>query len=199
MAADIIIYQGVKVPVGEDQVPHIEIAREMVRRFHFLYQQEVFKEPQPLLTETPRILGIDGRKMSKSLNNAIGLSDTKEELRTKVLSMFTDPEKVRKRDPGHPERCNVFSFHNIVGNPRVEQIEEDCRTGDLGCVDCKKELLGYMVDYLEEITPFRERYQGKDQLVKNILVEGSRKAQTLARETMQKVREAMHIAYQIPR
>ncbi|HAX99173.1 MAG TPA: tryptophan--tRNA ligase [Candidatus Atribacteria bacterium] len=199
MAADIIIYQGIKVPVGEDQVPHIEIAREMVRRFHYLYQQEVFKEPQPLLTETPRILGIDGKKMSKSLNNAIGLSDTKEELRAKVLSMFTDPEKVRKRDPGHPERCNVFSFHNIVGNPRIEPIEEDCRTGDLGCVDCKKELLGYMVDYLEEITPFRERYQGKDHLVKDILVEGSRKAQTLARETMQKVREAMHIAYQIPR
>ena len=137
--------------------------------------------------------------MSKSLNNAIGLSDTKEELRTKVLSMFTDPEKIRKRDPGHPERCNVFSFQNIVGNPRIEQIEKDCRTGDLGCVDCKKELLGLMVDYLEKISPFLGSYQGKEQLVKDILVEGSRKAQTLARETMKKVREAMNIDYQIPR
>ena len=137
--------------------------------------------------------------MSKSLNNAIGLSDTKEELRTKILSMFTDPEKIRKRDPGHPERCNVFSFQNIVCNPRVVQIEKDCRSGVLGCVDCKKELLGLMGDYLEQISPFRERYQGKDQLVKDILIEGSRRAQVLARETMKKVRDAMHIAYQIPR
>ena len=199
MAADIIIYQGVKVPVGEDQVPHIEIARELVRRFHSLYQKEVFKEPRPLLTETPRILGIDGRKMSKSLNNSIDLSDTKEELHTKVISMFTDPEKVRKNDPGHPERCNVFSFQNIVSNPRIEQIEIDCRSGALGCVDCKKELSRYMIDYIEKISPFRERYQGKEQMVKDILVEGSRKAQVLARETMEKVREAMHVAYQIPR
>jgi len=137
--------------------------------------------------------------MSKSLNNSIDLSDTKEELHTKVISMFTDPEKVRKNDPGHPERCNVFSFQNIVSNPRIEQIEIDCRSGALGCVDCKKELSRYMIDYIEKISPFRELYQGKEQMVKDILVEGSRKAQVLARETMEKVREAMHVAYQIPR
>ncbi len=199
MAADIIIYQGVKVPVGEDQVPHIEIARELVRRFHFLYQSEVFKEPQPLLTETPRILGIDGRKMSKSLNNAIGLADTREELRPKVLSMFTDPEKIRKHDSGHPNRCNVFHFHTIVNNPRINEIESDCQSGAQGCVDCKKELFGLLADYLEHISPYRERYQGKEQMVKDILIEGSRKAQQLARETMRRVREAMHVDYNLSR
>jgi len=194
MASDILIYKANKVPVGEDQVPHIEITREIARRFNSLYA-EVFPEPQALLTESPRILGIDGRKMSKSLQNYISLSETPEEVRRKVMSMFTDPEKVYKNDPGHPERCNVFAFHRAMENERVPEIEHDCRTGKLGCVACKKEMADRMVRFLEKISPYREKYAGKEKLVEEILFEGSRKARIVAQVTLQEARKAMKIDY----
>ncbi|MDK2895947.1 MAG: tryptophanyl-tRNA synthetase [Candidatus Atribacteria bacterium] len=199
MAADILVYRASWVPVGEDQVPHVEITREIARRFNFLYQEEVFPEPQSILTEVPRILGIDGRKMSKSLNNYIGLSDSKEVVRKKTLSMFTDPEKIRKNDPGHPEQCNVFSFHKVVNNPSLVELKRDCEKGVLGCVACKEELSRLLVDFLEEITPFREKYQGKESLVEELLVEGSKKARPIAQETLEKAQKAMKIAYQFVR
>ncbi|HSV31683.1 MAG TPA: tryptophan--tRNA ligase [Atribacteraceae bacterium] len=199
MAADILIYRAVGVPVGEDQVPHIEMTREIARRFNHLYHTAVFPEPDELLTETPRILGIDGKKMSKSVNNTIGLSEDRNDIKKKVASMFTDPDKIRRNDPGHPERCNVFSLQGLIANPRVSEIEMDCRSGALGCVDCKKELSGLLVDFLDAITPYRTEYQAKDSLVRELLVEGSRKAREMARETMSIVRRAVRIDYGLPR
>ncbi|MCD6155926.1 MAG: tryptophan--tRNA ligase [Candidatus Atribacteria bacterium] len=199
MAADILIYKALRVPVGEDQVPHIEITREIARRFNFLYQCSVFPEPEALLTSSPRILGIDGRKMSKSLNNYIALNDTREEIQKKAMAMFTDPEKIRRNDPGHPERCNVFAFHKAIANPRVEEIEQDCRSGSLGCVACKRELAELLADFIDRIMFQREKYQGKEGLIKEILVEGSRKAREIARRTMEEVREAMKISYGVTR
>ncbi len=194
MASDILIYKATKVPVGEDQVPHIELTREIARRFNYLYG-EVFPEPQALLTEVPRILGIDGRKMSKSLNNYVGLSEPPEEVRRKILSMFTDPEKIRLSDPGHPEQCNVFSFHRLLANPRLLDIEKDCRGGKWGCVSCKEELSELMIDYLEKIVPYREKYRGKKHLVKEILWEGSKKARQLAQATLEEAKGAMKLKY----
>lgn len=195
MASDILIYKANKVPVGEDQVPHVEITREIARRFNSLYEQ-VFPEPQALLTESPRILGIDGKKMSKSLQNHISLFEPSHEVRRKVMSMFTDPEKIYKNDPGHPERCNVFSFHKVVENERVLEIESDCRTGRLGCVACKKDMAEHLIRFLERISPYRERYLGKENLVEEILFEGSQKARHRAQETIQEVRKAMKIDYE---
>ncbi|NSW75921.1 MAG: tryptophan--tRNA ligase [Candidatus Atribacteria bacterium] len=194
MASDILIYKANKVPVGEDQVPHIEITREIARRFNSLYR-EVFPEPQALLTESPRILGIDGRKMSKSLQNYISLSEPSEDVRRKVMSMFTDPEKVYKNDPGHPERCNVFSFHKATENENLLAIEDDCRRGKLGCVACKKDMAERMVRFLEKISPHRDRYVGKEKLVEEILFEGSRKARLRAQATLNEARRAMRIDY----
>jgi len=198
MASDILIYKASKVPVGEDQVPHIEITREIARRFNSLYAP-VFPEPQALLTDSPRILGIDGRKMSKSLGNQIGLSEPPGEVRRKVLAMFTDPEKIRRNDPGHPERCNVFTFHRATGNARAGEIERDCRSGALGCVACKQELAEHLVQFLEAIAPYRGEYEGKRELVREILIEGSRRARLLARETLEEARRAMGIHYGIAR
>lgn len=198
MAADILIYKATKVPVGEDQVPHIEITREIARRFNTLYSP-VFPEPKALLTESPRILGIDGRKMSKSLKNQIDLSSPPEEVRQKVMAMFTDPEKIRRNDPGHPERCNVFAFHKAVGNERQEEIEEDCRKGFLGCVACKKELAEHLVEFLQSIAPHRKQYEEKPEFVREILIEGSKKARLLAQETLEEARRAMHIHYGVSR
>ncbi|WP_438318957.1 tryptophan--tRNA ligase [Candidatus Caldatribacterium sp. SIUC1] len=198
MASDILIYKASKVPVGEDQVPHIEITREIARRFNSLYAP-VFPEPQALLTDSPRILGIDGRKMSKSLGNQIGLSEPPGEIRRKVLAMFTDPEKIRRNDPGHPERCNVFTFHRATGNARAEEIERDCRSGALGCVTCKQELAERLIQFLEAIAPHRGEYEGKQELVREILVEGSRRARLLARETLEEARRAMGIHYGVAR
>ncbi|MEN3202676.1 MAG: tryptophan--tRNA ligase [Atribacterota bacterium] len=198
MAADILVYNATKVPVGEDQVPHIEITREIARRFNALYGP-VFQEPQALLTESPRILGIDGRKMSKSLKNQIDLSLPPEEVHQRVMAMFTDPEKIHKNDPGHPERCNVFAFHQAVGNKRSAEIAEDCRKGLLGCVACKRELADHLVEFLKDIAPYRKQYEGKPEFVREILIEGSKRARILAQETLEEVRRAMHIHYGVVR
>jgi tryptophanyl-tRNA synthetase len=155
-AADILMYKANFVPIGEDQLPHLEVTREIGRRFNFLYQCEVFPEPQPLLTQMKKLPGLDGRKMSKSYNNAIALSDSPDEVQKKVMSMVTDPQRIRKDDLGHPEVCTVFTYHQYFNTGEVAEIESCCRTGTIGCVSCKKKLA---VKVLETTTPIYERRQ----------------------------------------
>ncbi|TGU72176.1 tryptophan--tRNA ligase [Geomonas terrae] len=193
MASDIIVYKAARVPVGQDQIPHLEITREIARRFNYLYG-EVFPEPAALLTETPKVLGIDGRKMSKSYGNAIFLSDDAEETRKKVMSMVTDTLRPFKRDPGEPDRCVAFTLHSLyVDADKRAEIVEGCRSAQLGCVDCKKILAQAMVDTL---APFREKrveLAAKPGLVDEVLAEGSRKAEVVARQTMDEARAALKV------
>lgn len=192
-AADIIMYKANGVPVGIDQVPHVEITREITRRFNFLYG-EVFPEPEAILTETPKILGIDRRKMSKSYNNAIYLSDGAEEIRSKVMMMITDMQRMRRSDPGDPDVCNVFTFHKIYTDPeRVTEIDKDCRSAKIGCVECKKIMAENLISGLAPIREKRAFYEERPELVKEILSQGDEKARAVARRTMEQVREAVKI------
>jgi tryptophanyl-tRNA synthetase (EC 6.1.1.2) len=192
-AVDILIYKAEAVPVGEDQLPHIELTREIARRFNQLYG-EVFPEPKALLTETPRLLGTDGRKMSKSYNNAIYFADSKEEVQQKVMKFFTDPQKLRKGDPGRPQLCPVFSYHKIFTNPeQTKQIEADCKSGALGCVDCKRLMFEGLNAFLEPIREKRSQVEGSLKELKDIFLEGSEKARQTARETLEEVREKIKL------
>jgi tryptophanyl-tRNA synthetase len=192
-ASDIIIYKAHKVPVGIDQVPHLELTREIARRFNFLYR-EMFPLPDALLTETPKILGLDRRKMSKSYDNAIFLSDPPKEVEKKVAQMFTDPDRRRKTDPGNPDVCNVYTFHTLYSPADVvEQIGHDCRKAAIGCVECKKKVAPRVVEFL---SPFQERrryYEEHREQIDEILNEGSKRAQAIARDTLQEARKAMHM------
>jgi tryptophanyl-tRNA synthetase len=190
-AVDILIYKAEAVPVGEDQLPHIELTREIARRFNQLYG-EVFPEPKALLTETPRLLGTDGRKMSKSYNNAIYFADSKEEVQQKVMKFFTDPQKLRKGDPGRPHLCPVFFYHKIFTSPeQTKQIEADCKSGALGCVDCKRLMFEGLNAFLEPIREKRTQVEGSLKELKDIFLEGSEKARQTARQTLEEVREKM--------
>jgi len=192
-AVDILIYKAEAVPVGEDQLPHIELTREIARRFNQLYG-EVFPEPKALLTETPRLLGTDGRKMSKSYNNAIYFADSKEEVQQKVMKFFTDPQKLRKGDSGRPHLCPVFSYHKIFTNPeQTKQIEADCKSGALGCVDCKKLMFEGLNAFLEPIRERRAQVEGSLKELKDIFLEGSEKARQTAKQTLEEVREKMRL------
>jgi tryptophanyl-tRNA synthetase len=194
-AADILMYKAQGVPVGEDQVPHVEITREIARRFNFLYGQ-VFPEPDAILTQTPKILGLDRRKMSKSYGNAIYLSDTPEEIRTKVMQMITDPQRARRSDPGNPDVCNVFEFHRLYTDPEmVRQIDAQCRKAQIGCVECKKIMAENLITALAPIHEKRHYYQSHPKIVDEIMIEGSAKARRIARETMQQVKLALKIDY----
>ncbi|MEN6350475.1 MAG: tryptophan--tRNA ligase [Syntrophomonas sp.] len=194
-AADITIFKAHLVPVGEDQIPHIELTRKIVRRFNDLYQP-VLVEPQVLVGEVPRLVGLDGKeKMSKSLNNAIFLADDKEQVKEKVWNAVTDTARIRKTDLGHPEVCTVYEYHKIFNPGEVEDIENSCRGGKIGCVECKKKLTEKINNLLEPMRERRQPYLDKPELVKDILVEGTRKAHAVARETMADVREAMKINY----
>ncbi len=187
-AVDILIYKAQAVPVGEDQLPHIELSREIARRFNHLYG-ETFPEPQAILTETPRLPGTDGRKMSKSYNNAIYFADSEEEVKKKVMSFYTDPQKLRRGDPGRPEICPVFFYHKIFSpSERTEEIERECKSGRLGCVDCKKLMLEGLEAFLKPIREKREQVAKDRELLIHILEEGSEKARQIAKETMEEVR-----------
>ncbi len=191
--ADIIIYKAQKVPVGIDQVPHVELSREIARRFNFFYG-EVFPIPEPMLTEIPKLLGIDGRKMSKSYDNAIYISDPPEEIRRKVSLMFTDPNRIRRCDPGNPDICNVFAFHRVYSSPEiVERVNVDCRRAVLGCVEDKKHLAEILVAHLAPIHEQRARYLQNPHLVKEILESGCQRARKIAAQNMEEVRAAMKI------
>jgi tryptophanyl-tRNA synthetase len=190
---DITIVRGELVPVGEDQVSHLEISREIVRRFNRLYG-EILLEPQPLLSETPLITGSDGRKMSKSLDNTIDLVDDPDAVRARVRSFITDPEKVRKGDPGRPEICPVFALHRRFSQDILAWTDEHCRTGELGCVDCKTNLADRII---EELRPFRERraeLAADPELVEKVVTEGADRVRPVVRETMTAVRAAMHFS-----
>ncbi len=191
--ADIIIYKAHKVPVGIDQVPHVELSREIARRFNFFYG-EVFPVPEPMLTEIPKLLGIDGRKMSKSYDNAIFISDPPQEIRKKVSLMFTDPNRIRRTDPGNPDICNVFAFHKVYSSPEiVERVNVDCRRAVLGCVEDKKQLAEILVAHLAPVHERRAQYLQNPRLVEEILAGGCQQARKIAVQTMEEVRTAMKI------
>jgi tryptophanyl-tRNA synthetase len=196
--ADIIVYKANAVPVGEDQAPHIEIAREIVRRFNNFYG-EVFPEPQTLLTEAKRIPGTDGRKMSKSYGNAIFLKDDPETVRQKLRTMMTDPARKRRTDPGDPDKCPVFDLHKAF-SPRETQewAAAGCRTASIGCLDCKAKLAEHMLERLSGIHARRPGFAKRPDTVWDILIEGSKKARRVAEATLEDVRGAMKIRYPRP-
>ncbi len=198
-AADILIYKANYVPVGEDQAAHVELTREIARRFNSIYT-EVLPEPGVLLTTTPKLPGLDGRKMSKSYNNAIDLADDEETVRKKISGMLTDPQRKRRNDPGRPEICPVFGYHRRYSKPEViARVDSECRTAAIGCVDCKRLMADHLVVALETIRERRRKYAEKPRMVWDILVEGSRKAQRSARETLGQVREAMKLVFDFER
>jgi len=192
-AADIIMYKAYGVPVGVDQVPHVEITREIARRFNYFYG-EVFPEPESILTKTPKILGIDRRKMSKSYDNAIYFSDSPDDISTKVAKMLTDPQRARKSDPGNPDICNVFEFHKLYSDSKtIDRINKECRKAEIGCVECKQIMAQYLIKALEPMREKREYYEARPRLVDDIIAEGCDKARRVARQTMAEVRTAIKI------
>ena len=189
--ADIIIYRSKYVPVGIDQVPHLEISREIARRFNYLYK-EIFPEPEALLTEFPKVVGVDGRKMSKSYDNAIFLSDSREDVEGKIMTMVTDPARVKRTDPGNPERSPVYQLHKIFSSKEeIDEVAAGCATAGIGCIDCKKILLKNIFRVLEPIWKRRNELINNPDILNDIVKSGSEKAKNTARETMQLVREAI--------
>jgi tryptophanyl-tRNA synthetase len=192
-AADIIMYKANGVPVGIDQIPHVEITREIARRFNYLYG-EVFPEPDVILTKTPKILGTDRRKMSKSYKNTIYFSDSPDKIRKQVATMITDPQRARKTDPGDPRVCNVFEFHKIYTDQQtVERIEHGCCRAEIGCVECKKIMAESLIEALAPIREKRAFYSDKPELVEEIIMTGSQKARKVAQRTMEEVRSVIKI------
>lgn len=192
-AADILLYKGVVVPVGEDQVPHIEITREIARKFNNQYG-DVFPEPEPKLTKFARLPGLDGdSKMSKSTGNTVLLSDTPEQILVRVKTAVTDRAKIRKGDPGHPDVCLIFTYHQKFNPGEVVTIRTNCESGALGCVDCKKNCAAKIAEVLAPVREKRAYYEAHLDEVKDMLADGERRARAVAQETMQQVRAAMTI------
>ena len=191
-AADILLYKADAVPVGEDQLPHLELAREIARRFNHLYKP-VFKEAEAILTKTPKIPGTDGRKMSKSYGNTIDLSDSPEEVDKKVMQMVTDPARKKREDKGHPEVCPVYFFHTIFNKANQETVAKECRAAELGCVECKREMADHLLPFLKPIYERRREFQAKRNQIREILIEGSKKAKTVASATLAEAKEAVGI------
>ena len=192
-AADILIYQADFVPVGIDQLPHLELTREIGRRFNAFYG-EVLPEPQPLLTQYPKLLGTDGRKMSKSYNNCLYLSDSPEVITKKVMAMVTDPARVRRNDPGNPDVCPLYTLDQIFAPKEwCEHVKRECPKAGIGCVDDKKELLKHLLAYLKPIQERRKELQATPRKVAEIIAAGSAKARVVARETLGRVQEAMKL------
>ena len=190
-AADILLYKGDAVPVGEDQVPHVEITREIARKFNNQYGK-VFPEPEALLTKFSRLPGLDGAaKMSKSLGNTILLSDEPETVKAKLRKAVTDPLKIRRNDPGRPEICLIFSYHKKFNPDEVPQIEADCRSGALGCVDCKLNCSAKISNFLEPIIEKRKHYEKHMSEVLDILADGEKRGKITAQETMTEVHDKM--------
>ena len=188
-ASDILIYKADFVPVGEDQLPHLELTRQILRRFHFIYNQEVFPEPQPILTEVRRLLGLDGRKMSKSYNNCIYLSEEDSIIKEKVMSMFTDPQRIRRKDPGRPEVCNVYSYYKAFFPVYQEEVFNWCTQAEKGCTECKSILAEELCKF---ITPKREKkkalLQDREKLL-SLIEEGREKASQEAKKTLAQVKK----------
>lgn len=190
-AADIIMYKAHKVPVGVDQAPHVELTREIVRRFNQVYRP-IFPEPDVLLTETQKLPGLDGRKMSKSYNNAVFLSDAPKEIDQKLSRMMTDPARVTRKDPGEPGKCPAFQLHQIYCTPdEIDYVTRGCRTAGIGCLECKKVMIKHVI---EELAPFQEKragYERRPGEVEDVIAAGNRVAQEQAAQTMSEVRSAV--------
>jgi tryptophanyl-tRNA synthetase len=193
MAADIVLYKAHAVPVGVDQEPHIEFTREVVRSFNYRYNTNVLIEPQMKATEFPKVIGIDGQqKMSKSLNNHIELAATPQETQQRVMQMVTDPQRVRRSDPGDPDVCNVFTMHKIFSTKdEVDMINVECRRAGIGCVDCKKILARNLNDHLEPFRTQRAAIARDPNRVREVLADGKDRAQAIARQTIAEVKDAV--------
>jgi tryptophanyl-tRNA synthetase len=194
MTADIILYKAARVPVGVDQVPHLELSREIVRKFNSHYG-EVFPEPQPLLTAAPKILGTDGRKMSKSYGNTIDLGESAESTRKKIMGAVTDPARMRRQDPGHPDVCGIFYLHKVTSDAEtVAWVDQSCRTAAIGCVDCKKKVLERLLPEQERMRERREALLARPKDLDDLVQLGTGKARAAAARTMEEVRKAMKLA-----
>ena len=191
--ADILLYLADYVPVGEDQLPHLEITREIARRFNHIYGTKLFPEPEGLLAKIPLLMGTDGRKMSKSYNNFINIISTEEELMSKVRSMVTDPKRIRKDDKGNPEICTVFMYQGIYNKGEVEEIEACCKAGTIGCMDCKKKLVRELNTILGPIRERRLAIEGNDAYVDEVIASGREKAAKKACENIARVKEVMNL------
>ena len=193
-AADILIYRAHVVPIGKDQLPHLELTREIARRFNFLYG-EVFPIPEPVLNEFAKVPGTDGRKMSKSYNNTILIGEDTKDLKKKIMSAYTDPKKIKKNDPGHPDTCPIFHYHMIFNKENSDMIKEECIKGIRGCVQCKKEVFEKIDAFMEPYREKRYELEEKRELIWDIIKEGDKKAREKTKETMELVREKMKIDY----
>jgi tryptophanyl-tRNA synthetase len=192
-AGDILLYKADFVPVGKDQLPHLELTRELGRRFNSIYKA-VFPESQELLTSFPKVLGTDGRKMSKSYGNTINLSDAEPVLRQKLKTMVTDPARVRRTDPGNPDICPVYDFHKIYSPPPViERINKECRTAEIGCIDCKKLAADAMVTKLSPIWEARTHFSNDPKQVEELVQAGAERAKKVSHQTLEEVKDAMKI------
>ena len=193
MAADIMLYKATCVPVGEDQSAHLELTREIVRRFNYLYNREVFPEPQAVFSKAKVLPGIDGRKMSKSYGNTIPFGAGPEEMWERIRMMTTDPQRIKKTDPGHPEVCIVYAFHKVFNPEEYEEIGARCRAGEIGCVECKKRLAEKMNALLADIHTKREELSKKPEYIKEVLDYGAQRARKEAEKTMAEVKTAMNV------
>jgi tryptophanyl-tRNA synthetase len=193
MTADIILYKATRVPVGVDQVPHLELSREIARKFNHHYGP-VFPEPQPLLTEVPKIVGTDGRKMSKSYGNTVDLGESAESTARKIMAAVTDPARKRRQDPGNPEVCGIYYLHKVYSTPEtVAWVDENCRTAGIGCVECKRKLLEKLGPAQDEMRERREALLARPKDVDDLVQLGTRKARAAAERTMAEVRAAMKL------
>jgi tryptophanyl-tRNA synthetase len=192
-AADILVYKGNAVPVGEDQVPHLELTREIARRFNHLFKKEIFPEPKAILNEVSLLPGTDGRKMSKSYNNFINISGPEDELAGRIREMITDPSRLRKTDPGNPDVCTVYTYHKLYNPGEVPELTNSCKQGEIGCVACKKRLTEVSNSV---ISPFRERRAellDNPKYIDEVLAHGAERARIIAQKTMEEVRSVVNI------
>ena len=190
-AADILLYKAEKVPVGEDQLPHLELSREIVRRFHHLYKKAVFPEPKAILTQTPKVPGLDGRKMSKSYDNCIYLADSADVVNKKIRTMVTDPGRKRREDKGNPDVCPVFFHHKLYNESQLDTIAKECREATRGCVDCKKEMADNLNSFLDPIRKKRAEWLNQRDVVDQILEKGKQRAREVASKTLKEAMQAM--------
>ena len=191
--ADILLYMADFVPVGEDQLPHIEITREIARRFNFIFKTKLFPEPKGLLAKIPLLLGTDGRKMSKSYNNYINIMPTAKELNKKIRSMITDPGRIRKDDPGNPDICTVYQYQKIYNGDLTTSITADCKRGKIGCIECKKLLFEKLNSILAPIRDRRQEIEKDSDYIDDVIADGNKRAGVKAKETMRQVKEAMNL------
>ncbi len=191
MAGDILMYMADAVPVGKDQAPHLELTREIARRFNFLYKTNFFKEPTDLYTDVPVLSGTDGRKMSKSYGNAIYFADDEDTIVKKIKTMFTDPQRLKRTDPGNPDVCGVYAFHQIFG--QGSKVEEGCKTAAIGCVDCKKELLDELLAFMKPIREKRQLLIADKAELDKIIIAGNEKARKIASKTLDDIKKIIKI------